>query len=81
MRKPILIGALLASFFNVAAQIDSTDTFDYSKFGDAEGVKRFCNQKVVNQTPTRIVSIGYDRQSSFEMPGISHAPSHAKLFC
>lgn len=70
MRKPILIGALLASFFNVAAQIDSTDTFDYSKFGDAEGVKRFCNQKVVNQTPTRIVSIGYDRQSSFEMPSI-----------
>jgi len=48
MRKPILIGALLASFFNVAAQIDSTDTFDYSKFGDAEGVKNLVTLKGLN---------------------------------
>jgi len=52
------------------AQLDSTDSFDYSKFGDAEGVKRFCNQKVINQTPTRVLSLGYDQQLSFLMPFI-----------
>jgi len=70
MHRLILLSVLLIVSAIAVAQIDSTENFDYSKFGDAEGVKRFCNQKVVNQTPTRIVSIGYDRQSSFEMPSI-----------
>ncbi|MBM3442828.1 MAG: hypothetical protein FJX89_09030 [Bacteroidetes bacterium] len=52
------------------AQEDTTDTFDYSQFGDAQGVKRYCNQKVLNQTPTRIVSIGYEYLGEFHMPGI-----------
>jgi hypothetical protein len=44
--------------------------FDYSKFGDAEGVKRFCTQKVLNQSAQRIVSIGYEYNGSFSMPDV-----------
>lgn len=69
MRIRLLMG-LLTITAAALAQEDSTDNFDYSQFGDAEGVKRYCNQKVLNQTPTRIVSIGYERYGEFHMPGI-----------
>jgi hypothetical protein len=69
MRVKLLMGLLTAAAA-VHAQEDSTEVFDYSQFGDAEGVKRYCNQKVLNQTPTRIVSIGYEHQGEFHMPGI-----------
>jgi Domain of unknown function (DUF6268) len=52
------------------AQEDSTDLIDYSQFGDAQGVKRYCNQKVLNQTPQRIVSIGMERMGSFAVPDL-----------
>jgi hypothetical protein len=54
----------------VMSQEDSTEVFDYSKFGDAEGVKRFCTQKVLNQSAQRIVSIGYEYNGSFSMPDV-----------
>ena len=59
-------------FFTTAAvaQVDSTEVLDYSNFGDAEGVKRYCNQKVLNQVPQRILSIGFEQQGSFMMPGV-----------
>ncbi|MEN9387012.1 MAG: hypothetical protein RLZZ185_1753, partial [Bacteroidota bacterium] len=41
------------------AQSDTTETFDYSSFGDADGVKRYCTVKVLNQTPQRIISLGF----------------------
>ncbi len=69
MRIKLLTGLLWISTA-VMAQQDTTDLMDYSQFGDAEGVKRFCNQKVLNQTPTRIVSLGYEYQGGFEMPSI-----------
>lgn len=53
-----------------AAQEDSTELVDYSLFGDAQGVKRYCNQKVLNQTPTRIISIGMDRMGDFAVPDL-----------
>ncbi len=59
-------------FFSTAAvaQVDSTEVLDYSSFGDAEGVKRYCNQKVLNQVPQRILSLGFENQGSFIMPGV-----------
>ena len=50
MRIRLLTG-LLWMATAAMAQEDSTDLIDYSQFGDAEGVKRYCNQKVLNQTP------------------------------
>ncbi len=44
MHRLILLSVLLIVSAIAVAQIDSTENFDYSKFGDAEGVKRFCNQ-------------------------------------
>ena len=55
---------------NSFAQIDSTEVLDYSNFGDAEGVKRYCNPKVINQVPQRILSFGFENQGSFIMPGV-----------
>jgi hypothetical protein len=55
------------------AQTDSLnndDLTDYSHFSDASGVRRYATQKVINQSPTRIISIGYEYQGGFEMPDL-----------
>ena len=70
MRLIITILCLLTASF-VFAQTDTTDNFDYSNFGDADGVKRYCSQKVLNQTPQRILSLGYEHYGGFSMPGVS----------
>jgi hypothetical protein len=64
--------ALFIAFATIAkAQTDTTEVFeDYSQYGEAEGVVRYCTQKVLNQTPQRIISIGYDYNAGFHMPGI-----------
>ena len=55
---------------SVSAQEDSTEVFDYSQFGDAEGAKRYCTQKVLNQTPQKIISLGFEYQGEFSMPNV-----------
>lgn len=65
-----MIACLLSIATLTAAQEDSTEVIDYSQFGDAQGVKRFCTQKVLNQTPQRIISVGYEYHGSFAMPGV-----------
>ena len=52
----------------VYAQQDSTQTEDYSMFGDATEVKRYATQKVLNLTPTRLISIGMEFQSNSVLP-------------
>ncbi len=52
------------------SQSDTTETFDYSNFGDADGVKRFCTVKVLNQTPQRIISFGFENNGHFAMPSV-----------
>ena len=69
MRIQLVFLAVLLPLL-ASAQVDTTEVFDDSKFGEAEGVKRYCNQKVVNQTPQRIVSIGVERLGSFAIPDI-----------
>ena len=70
MRLIFTILFLISASF-VFAQTDTTENFDYSNFGDADGVKRFCSQKVLNQTPQRILSLGREYYGGFSMPGIS----------
>jgi hypothetical protein len=77
MRLTISVFFLLVSF-TIDAQVTDTsaiDDFDYSKFGDAEGVKRYATQKVLNQTPNRIVSLAYEYQGAFDMPGVPFYPT------
>jgi Domain of unknown function (DUF6268) len=72
--------AAVLLLFTVALRAQVTDTsavddMDYSKFGDAEGVKRYATQKVLNQTPNRIVSIGYEYQGRFKYEGPEILPN------
>jgi hypothetical protein len=69
MQRIILVFSLFLSI-GATAQEDTTDIIDYSKFGDAEGVKRYSTQKVINQVPQRILSIGYEYQGGFVLPGV-----------
>jgi hypothetical protein len=69
MRNLLICLAFFISLVS-AAQEDSTELIDYSQFGDAIGVKRYCNQKVINQSPQRIVSLGIERQGAFTMPDL-----------
>jgi hypothetical protein len=53
------------------SQTDSTEVLeDYSNYGEPEGVKRYATQKVLNQTPQKIISIGYEYNGEFHMPGL-----------
>ncbi len=61
---------LLTSFLSYS-QTDSTEVLeDYSNYGEPEGVKRYTTQKVLNQTPQKIISFGYEYNGEFHMPGI-----------
>ena len=66
----ILLAIALFFCIGATAQEDSSEVIDYSKFGDAEGVKRYCTQKVLNQVPQRIISIGYEYHGGFTLPGV-----------
>ncbi len=71
IQKIMAIALLVPIFVNAQDIPTETDDFsDYSNYGDASGVKRFTTQKVLNQTPTRIVSVGYEWQTAFEMPDV-----------
>jgi hypothetical protein len=72
--RAYLFFTLLVLSIRTFSQVDTTEVFDISQFGDAEGVKRYCTQKVLNQTPTRIISLGYEYQGSFLMPGVPVSP-------
>jgi hypothetical protein len=67
---PLLLLAYSSSLFAQTDSADNADLIDYSSFSDASGVKRYASQKVINQSPTRIVSLGYEYQGSFIMPDI-----------
>lgn len=71
MKQPLLLALLFTCNFAIAQVTDTTsadDNTDYSSFGDVAGVKRYATQKVLNQTPNRIVSIGYEYHGAFDMP-------------
>jgi hypothetical protein len=70
MKKPIIYLILLLISHLSYSQIDSTDNVDYGSFGEAEGVKRYCTIKVLNQTPQRILSLGYEQYGQFNMPNV-----------
>lgn len=74
MRYLLFLVTCLLFATQTGAQVTDTtgfdDDIDYSKLGEAQGVKRFATQKVLNQTPNRIVSIGYEYHNGFDMPDV-----------
>lgn len=62
------------------SQTDSTEVLeDYSNYGEPEGVKRYTTQKVLNQTPQKIISLGYEYNGEFHMPDLRIAESFSIL--
>ncbi|MFN9710209.1 MAG: DUF6268 family outer membrane beta-barrel protein [Bacteroidota bacterium] len=58
------------SLFGQTDSLNEEELIDYNSFSDAAGVRRYATQKVINQSPTRIVSIGYEHQNGFLMPEV-----------
>ena len=78
MKHTLLLAFFITCKFASAQVTDTTlveDNIDYSSFGDVSGVKRYATQKVLNQTPNRIVSIGYEYQGAFDMPNVPLYPT------
>ncbi len=67
MRQLVLIFLAILCCNQLYSQ-DSTDNsvYDPSQFEDASDSKKYCTQKVLNQTPTKLVSIGYEHNIGFQ---------------
>lgn len=85
MRKKLLIitSFIALCFGNVYAQKDSIaeEEIDFGAFADAEtpeGTKRYCTNKVLGISPSKLISIGYDYQGKHSLE-TSHNPDNFKL--
>ena len=56
------------SFGLINAQVDTSSNSSSFSFSDVDEkpVKRYCTQKVLNQTPNRFISIGYEYQGAHD---------------
>lgn len=67
----LLVGCLSSAEWLQAQSTDSTEVEeDYSQYADAEiadGTKRYCTFKVFDQSPNKLISVGYDWQSGYTM--------------
>jgi hypothetical protein len=64
MRLLCLLVASLGLHTFAFSQVDSSETEDYSQYGDEVEVKRYVTQKVLNLSATKLISIGYEMQAS-----------------
>ncbi len=65
MARIKLILSILFFSFSTFAQNEDLEDFDFSEFEEAGTVlKAFCTNKVLGQSPSQLVSIGYDYQGS-----------------
>jgi hypothetical protein len=67
MKKSFLL--LICQIFLSIGVYAQEDDFDFSQFEQADSakIKIFCNNKVLNLSPTKLVSIGYDYVAPFDM--------------
>jgi hypothetical protein len=66
MKKNILIIILLMQGLMVFAQ-DTTDNEEYdpNAYSDASNAKKYCTQKVINQTPTKLIGVAFEQAFGF----------------
>ena len=70
MKKSLLLALIFCSVAGFAQETDTTALEDFSMYGEAElagGGKRFCTSKVFDLSPNKLISIGYDYQSSYKL--------------
>jgi hypothetical protein len=70
MNKIILLFAITLCSINSFAQ---NDVFDPNEYEDGSDNKKFCTQKVLNQTPTKLFGIGYEHNLGFTSNSIIDA--------
>jgi hypothetical protein len=58
---------------------DSTASFQFSDVDD-KPIKRFCTQKVLNQSPNRFISIGYEYQGGFDFKAMPSSRNETLRF-
>ena len=71
----LLLTLIFWSSLSFAQDTTNNDVFDPSQFEDGANVTKFCTQKVLNQTPTKMYGIGYEQNLSFSSSN-SIDPSH-----
>jgi hypothetical protein len=74
MQKTILCLAFLAISMGLRAQDD--EVFNTDDYNDASTVKKYCTQKTLNQTPTKLIGLGFEMNSGFK----NNNPTHAQAF-
>jgi hypothetical protein len=74
MQKIILCMALLGLSMGLRAQDD--EVFNPDDYNDASTVKKYCTQKTLNQTPTKLIGLGFEMNSGFK----NNNPTHAQSF-
>jgi len=71
--RHLLLSALLLPLLTWAQPdtIPATDEEDYSQYGDLgfadDKARRFCSQKILDQSPTRFISVMWDAQGSYHL--------------
>lgn len=71
MQKLLITLAILLVSVNLQAQ-DDDDVFDPSQYSDASTVKKYCTQKTLNQTPTKLIGLGFEMNSGFKNSNTLH---------
>lgn len=74
MQKLLLTLALFLVAPYVQAQ-DDDDVFDPSQYSDASTVKKYCTQKTLNQTPTKLIGLGFEMNAGFKNNNLTHYQS------
>lgn len=75
-RKGLLLGLSVLTF-SAMAQQDSVIIDDFSNYGDADtkATKSYCNQKVNFLTPSKLISVGFERQEAFHWHSVDNLNS------
>lgn len=69
--------ALLGLSMGLRAQDD--EVFNPDDYNDASTVKKYCTQKTLNQTPTKLIGLGFEMNSGFKNNNLTHAQSFSGM--
>jgi hypothetical protein len=77
MQKIILCMAFLGLSMGLRAQDD--EVFNPDDYNDASTVKKYCTQKTLNQTPTKLIGLGFEMNSGFKNSNLTHNQSFSAM--
>lgn len=69
--------AFLGLSMGLRAQDD--EVFNPDDYNDASTVKKYCTQKTLNQTPTKLIGLGFEMNSGFKNSNLTHNQSFSAM--